>query len=225
MSGEGGLATGTLLAALAVGFLIVAAIAGFFLWIGAKLARIDGATFGRSMMAAVAAALASFVVAVILALFGLPGAGTVIGILVDILVIKSIFKTTFLKALVCWLGYLVSAFIAAFVAIALVAAGGAKPLAAKAAMAAIKQGLEKYKGDAGQYPTTEQGLRALVAAPSTAPKPKAWKGPYVVGGETILKDPWGRGYVYRGPGPTAAACVLRSAGPDGADGTSDDVSP
>lgn len=225
MSDGSGMAVGTLLAVLAVGFLIVSAIAGLFMWIGAKIARIEGATFGRSMWAAVAAALASSVVTFILALFGLPGVGAVLGILIDILVIQSIYQTTFLRALVCWVGYLVSFFIAAFVAIALVAAGGAKPIAAKAGMAAIGQGLEKYKGDAGQFPTTEQGLRALVATPAAAPKPKAWKGPYVPAAETVLKDPWGRAYVYRGPSPSSPDYVLRSSGPDGTDGTSDDVRP
>ena len=223
MSDGTGLAIGTLLAVIAVGFLIVSAIAGFFMWIGAKIARIEGATFGRSMGAAVAAAFASSLVTLVLALFGFPGLGAFLGVLVDILVLKAIYRTTFLKALICWLGYLVSFFIAAFVSVALLASGGARPLAAKGAMKAIGSGLEKYRTDTGQYPTTDQGLRALVASP--APKPAKWNGPYLAGGETLLTDPWSRPYVYRGPVAPSTSYVLRSTGPDGADGTDDDVNP
>ncbi len=225
MSGESGLAIGTLLAVIAVGFLIVAAIAGFFMFIGAKIARIEGATFGRSMGAAVAAAFASSLATLVFALFGLPGVGAVVGILVDILVIRSIYKTTFLKALVCWIGYLVSFLIAAFASMALMASGGPRPLAAKGAMRTIGSGLEKYRRDAGRFPTTEQGLRALLAAPLSEPRPKAWKGPYLVGGETLLTDPWSRPYVYRGPAKPSESYLLRSTGPDGAAGTADDVEP
>ena len=225
MSSETGLGIGTLLAVIAVGFLIVAAIAGFFMWIGAKIARIEGATFGRSMWAAVAAGLASSVVTLILSVFGLPGVGAVLGILAVILVLQSIYQTTFLKALICWVGYLVSAFIAAFVSMALVASGGAKPLAAKGGMAAVQRGLENYRKDAGQYPTSGQGLRALLAEPAAPPKPKAWKGPYLMGGETMIHDPWSRPYVYRGPDKPSDSYALRSPGPDGAVGTADDVEP
>jgi general secretion pathway protein G len=223
MSDGTGLGIGTLIAILAVGFLICSAIAGFFMWIGAKIARIEGATFGRSMGAAVAAAFASSLATLVLALFGLPGVGAFVGILVDILVIQSIYKTTFFKALICWLGYLVSFFIAAFISVALLASGGARPLAAKGAMQAIGSGLEKYRKDTGQYPTTEQGLRALVAAP--APRPAKWNGPYLAAGETLLTDPWSRPYVYRAPTAPSTSYLLRSTGPDGTDGTADDVDP
>lgn len=225
MSNETGLGIGTLLGVLAVGFLIVVAIAGLFMWIGAKIARIEGATFGRSMWAAVAAGLASSIVTLLLGILGVPGVGAFLGILVDILVIKAIFQTTFLRALFCWVGYLISFFIAAFAAIALVASGGPQPLAAKGGMAAIQRGLENYKKDAGQYPTSEQGLRALLAAPAAPPKPNKWAGPYLMGGETMIHDPWSRPYVYRAPAKPAEPYALRSTGPDGAVGTDDDVEP
>lgn len=226
-TGDGGAAIGTILAVIAVAFLIVAAIAGFFLWMGAKFARIEGATFGRSAIAAVASALASSVIGVVLALAGHAGAGGLAGILVTIVVIQVIFKTTFVRALICWVGYLVSVLIGVFLAGFLVGLFGpsAKIIAARVSLAEIGGGLEKYRKDVGQFPTTEQGLRSLVASPAAPPKPKAWKGPYVMGGERLLMDPWDRAWIYRGPAQPAAPYALRSAGPDGQDGNGDDIAP
>lgn len=54
--------------------------------------------------------------------------------------------------------------------------------------------LETYRLDIGTYPTTAQGLAALVSIP-TAPSPWNWRGPYVL--RAIPADPWGHPYVYR----------------------------
>src|ERR1039458_7106702 len=53
--------------------------------------------------------------------------------------------------------------------------------------------LDLYKMDAGQYPTTEQGLSALITAPTTSPTPVQWNGPYLKK-KVIPKDPWGHDY-------------------------------
>lgn len=218
-----GYGLGVLLGTLAVGFFLLAVISGFFLWIGAKLAGIQGAGFWRSVWAGIAASLTSFVVSVLFALFGLAVPGTLVGALVTILVIKTVYGTTFLRALICWVGYIVSFIIALFLAFALIAGGVAKHVAAKGELLEIRNGLENYQKDAGQFPTTGQGLRALLSAPSAEPRPKTWKGAYVMRGEAVLTDPWGRPYVYQANGPTAY--VLRSKGPDGVDGNGDDVEP
>jgi len=62
----------------------------------------------------------------------------------------------------------------------------------------IEQALNLYKLDNGSYPTTEQGLEALVKKPETKPVPNKWKeGGYLA---KIPTDPWGRPYQYLSPG-------------------------
>ena len=74
----------------------------------------------------------------------------------------------------------------------------ARRVAAKADTAAIVQALKLYRLDNGFYPSTEQGLGALVARPSTPPVPGNWKqGGYL---ERLPKDPWGTDYQYLAPG-------------------------
>ncbi len=81
--------------------------------------------------------------------------------------------------------------------------------------------LRTYKIIAGRYPTTEQGLKALVERSTFPPVPKDWEK--VV--NNVPTDPWRHEYQYRlvqdGPG---AQFELRSLGPDGVDGTKDDFS-
>ncbi|MBV8536350.1 MAG: type II secretion system major pseudopilin GspG, partial [Alphaproteobacteria bacterium] len=55
--------------------------------------------------------------------------------------------------------------------------------------------LDIYKLDVGSYPTSEQGLAALIEQPAGVP---GWNGPYVKGGQ-IPADPWGRPFQYRTP--------------------------
>lgn len=82
----------------------------------------------------------------------------------------------------------------------------------------LSQALELYKLDNGAYPSTAQGLPALVAAPSGA---ASWRGPYLTKPE-LPKDPWGRDYVYRSPGQQGPF-DLGSLGSDGTPGGQGDA--
>ncbi len=74
----------------------------------------------------------------------------------------------------------------------------ARVVAAKHDIGAVLAALKLYKLDNGRYPTTEQGLRALVEKPSSGQLPANWKtGGYL---EKMPKDPWGREYIYLNPG-------------------------
>jgi general secretion pathway protein G len=72
----------------------------------------------------------------------------------------------------------------------------AKRVAAKADIAAIVQTLKLYRLDNGNYPTTDQGLGALVQRPTTNPVPANWKQ-YL---DRLPKDPWSSDYQYLSPG-------------------------
>ena len=78
--------------------------------------------------------------------------------------------------------------------------------------------LSMYELHNGFYPTTEQGLQALLAPPSSAPAPSNWKGPYLE--PPILRpDPWGSAFVYRYPGThNPSGYDLYSFGPNKVDG-------
>ena len=70
----------------------------------------------------------------------------------------------------------------------------------KAAVATLESAVELYKLDNGRYPTTEQGLQALVEAPQIEPAPKKWrKGGYLQKGK-VPNDPWDNEYLYLCPG-------------------------
>ncbi|MBI4323253.1 MAG: type II secretion system major pseudopilin GspG [Candidatus Omnitrophica bacterium] len=80
--------------------------------------------------------------------------------------------------------------------------------------------LKLFEVDNGRYPTTEQGLGALLQKPAGPPVPKNWKGPYL---EQDPLDPWGKPYVYRRPGMHPPRDYdLSSLGPDGVE-SADDV--
>lgn len=98
----------------------------------------------------------------------------------------------------------------------------ARQAAAKADIEAnIATALDLYELDNGQYPTTEQGLAALITAPVSSPVPNNWKGPYL---KKEPKDPWGRPYLYKGPGEhNTGDYDLSSFGKDGVEGGGDDV--
>lgn len=82
--------------------------------------------------------------------------------------------------------------------------------------------LDMYEADNGNYPSTEQGLQALRVQPTTDPVPKNWKGPYLK--KDVPVDPWGNVYVYTYPGThNPSGYDLYSLGPDGQDGTDDDI--
>jgi general secretion pathway protein G len=95
--------------------------------------------------------------------------------------------------------------------------------AARAQQANFQSALDRYKLDLGRYPTTEQGLTALVTPPSDLPPRATWHGPYLAS-DAIPPDPWGLDYRYACPGEHRTdGFDLWSAGPDGADGTEDDI--
>jgi type II secretion system protein G len=94
--------------------------------------------------------------------------------------------------------------------------------AAQTQIRMLKQALEAYSRDVGEYPTTEQGLRALRAPPAGLAKREDWAGPYLI--KDIPLDPWQRAFHYRNPGKHAAGEPdIWSLGPDGVDGTADDI--
>ena len=91
----------------------------------------------------------------------------------------------------------------------------ARRVAAKQDIGAIMQALKLYKLDNNHYPTTEQGLQALVQKPTTPPIPSNWKdGGYL---EHLPQDPWGNPYQYLNPGVHGKIDVF-SFGADGAAG-------
>ena len=91
----------------------------------------------------------------------------------------------------------------------------ARVIAAKQDIASVMQALKLYRLDNQRYPTTEQGLQALVTQPTTAPLPPNWKtGGYV---ERLPRDPWGNPYQYLNPGIHGEIDVF-SFGADGAPG-------
>lgn len=94
----------------------------------------------------------------------------------------------------------------------------AKEVAAKTDISNLENQLHIFELDNGQYPTSEQGLQALVQQPSGL---KDWHGPYL---NKIPVDPWGNPYVYKAPGQhNTNSFDLSSSGADGRDGTDDDV--
>ncbi|HQT82092.1 MAG: type II secretion system protein GspG [Ferrovum sp. 37-45-19] len=89
----------------------------------------------------------------------------------------------------------------------------ARQIAAKQDIATVVQALKLYRLDNGRYPTTEQGLIALVKLPSLEPVPNNWKS-YL---DTMPKDPWGNPYQYLNPGQHGEIDVW-SFGADGKTG-------
>jgi general secretion pathway protein G len=96
----------------------------------------------------------------------------------------------------------------------------AKEDAARIQLQTIASGLDLFLLDLGRYPTDQEGLKALVAAP---PSLDRWAGPYV-SQRSILNDPWGHPYVYHVPGRQQSAYDLYTLGPNGnATGPPDDT--
>jgi len=91
----------------------------------------------------------------------------------------------------------------------------ARAIAAKQDIASLMQALKLYRLDNQRYPSTEQGLQALVALPASAPLATNWKaGGYV---ERLPRDPWGNPYQYLNPGVRGEIDVFSLAA-DGAPG-------
>ena len=92
-------------------------------------------------------------------------------------------------------------------------ADDARVTAARTDVTNLMQALKLYKLDNHRYPSTEQGLQALVARPTAAPAPANWR-PYL---EKLPNDPWGRAYQYLNPGLKGEVDVM-SFGADGQSG-------
>ena len=97
----------------------------------------------------------------------------------------------------------------------------AKVTGARTQIANFETALSTFEIDLGRYPTTTEGLRALVQKPSS--NATEWQRPYLDRGD-IPKDPWGNDYEYRYPGQNNEyGYDLYSVGPDGKLGGDDDI--
>ncbi|MDH4567134.1 type II secretion system protein GspG [Pseudomonas sp. BN414] len=90
--------------------------------------------------------------------------------------------------------------------------GKSETKVARAQIEGLVKALDIYRLEVGHYPSTEQGLTALVSAPSDEPR---WGGPYLQ--KEVPQDPWGRAYVYRAPGENGDFDLL-TMGKDGQPG-------
>ena len=90
----------------------------------------------------------------------------------------------------------------------------AKRKLAKIEIDQIGQTLDLYKLETGRYPTTQEGLQALIAAPSGVAN---WNGPYWKKA-TVPKDPWGNDYKYASPAQNGGPYEIMSYGADGKEG-------
>ena len=101
----------------------------------------------------------------------------------------------------------------------------ARRMKARIQIESIETSLQLYKLDNGNYPTTDQGLQALVEAPTVGQLPRAWReGGYMEKGK-VPKDPWRTEYVYLSPGVNGDY-DLSSYGPDeepGGEGNDADI--
>ena len=97
-------------------------------------------------------------------------------------------------------------------------ADDARVTAARTDVNNLMQALKLYKLDNQRYPSADQGLRALVAKPTSGAIPQNWK-PYL---DKLPNDPWGRPYNYQAPAANGKAFDVWSMGADGAPGGTDD---
>ena len=93
----------------------------------------------------------------------------------------------------------------------------ARIVKAKQDILAIQSALDLYKLDNGNYPSTDQGLSALVVKPNNDPMPNSWKQ-YL---KSLPKDPWNRDYLYLNPGEHGEIDIytLGASGQTGGTGT------
>jgi general secretion pathway protein G len=94
--------------------------------------------------------------------------------------------------------------------------------AAQIQIQSFSSALDLFYLDAGRYPSTSEGLTALV---KQAPGLAGWNGPYLKGG-AVPNDPWGKPYAYRSPGERSAYEILSygADGQEGGTGTAADIS-
>src|SRR6185437_9610306 len=99
--------------------------------------------------------------------------------------------------------------------------GESKVKAAKIQIQSFGSALDLFNLDTGRYPTSGEGLTALVQSPGSIP---SWNGPYLKGG-VVPNDPWGKPYVYRSPGEHGPYDIMSygSDGQEGGTGTAADI--
>lgn len=95
--------------------------------------------------------------------------------------------------------------------------GKSEVKAARAQIDGLEKALDQFRLDNGRYPTTEEGLKALVERPSTTSK---WSGPYLK--KAVPLDPWERPYIYKAPGEHGEF-DLSSLGKDGQAGGTEEA--
>lgn len=96
----------------------------------------------------------------------------------------------------------------------------ARRIKAKADIKTIESALKLYKLDNGAYPSTEQGLEALITKPETSPVPNKWREGGYIEGKEVPKDPWGNPFYYTSPGTDGGEYNINSYGADGEPGGS-----
>jgi general secretion pathway protein G len=84
-------------------------------------------------------------------------------------------------------------------------------------MRSLSGALDRFRLDTGRYPSSSDGLQALMVAPGGASN---WRGPYL--NNDLPLDPWGKPYVYRQPGSAGRDYDLLTLGADGKEGGSDE---
>ena len=90
-------------------------------------------------------------------------------------------------------------------------------------MDAIKTALQDYYLDNGSYPTTEQGLHALIEKPATSPEPANYSPDGYLKGKTIPKDAWVKDFIYESDGASYALISYGKDGKEGGDGYNTDI--
>lgn len=98
--------------------------------------------------------------------------------------------------------------------------GRSEQAVAKSQIEGFAKALHTYRIDVGQYPSTQEGLSALMNAPTDTSRVAKWRGPYLE--KAVPLDPWSRPYAYRSPGAQGEDFEISSLGKDGqAGGTGD----
>jgi len=96
--------------------------------------------------------------------------------------------------------------------------GGAKSKTAGVQIADLEKSLDLFKLDVGRFPTSEEGLEALVTKPASV---TGWNGPYLKGG--VPNDPWGKPYKYALAGGAVEIISLGADGAAGGEGENADI--
>ncbi len=99
--------------------------------------------------------------------------------------------------------------------------GRSEQAVAKSQIEGFAKALHTYRIDIGQYPTTQEGLEALMRTPAESAAAAKWRGPYLE--KAIPMDPWSKPYIYRSPGDQNQDFELLSYGKDGRSGGTGDA--